>query len=63
MDQEWTEKICRGDASAFELLFKKYCRQLISFSRRFVSDTQIAENVVQYVFVNVWLNREKLNPE
>jgi len=59
---EWVNKIRSGDSAAFEALFNFYCQQLINFARRYVFDKQIAENVVQDVFVNVWQNRKNLDP-
>ena len=61
-ESEWVEKIRDGDAQAFEHLFKAYCQPLINFARRFVRDVQIAENIVQDVFLKIWTNRIKLNP-
>ncbi|NNG27770.1 MAG: RNA polymerase sigma-70 factor, partial [Ignavibacteriaceae bacterium] len=55
-------KIRSGDSAAFEALFNFYCQQLINFARRYVFDKQIAENVVQDVFVNVWQSRTNLDP-
>jgi len=56
------QKIANGDTCAFEELFFLYCQPLISFCQRYVLDKQIAENIVQDVFVRIWQNREKLNP-
>ncbi len=66
-NQEWDEvecvnKIRLGNSAAFEELFNLYCKQLINFSRNYVKDKQIAENVVQDVFVSVWQNRTNLDP-
>jgi RNA polymerase sigma-70 factor (ECF subfamily) len=54
--------IRNGKAKAFELLFKKYCQSLIYFSRRYVFDKQIAENIVQDVFAGIWQKRQHLDP-
>ena len=62
IESEWIVKIQAGDKLAFELLFNFYCQRLIHFARRYVNDVQIAENIVQEVFVSVWNKREKLNP-
>ncbi|MEJ2537831.1 MAG: sigma factor [Calditrichia bacterium] len=56
-ESEWVEKIRDSDAQAFEHLFKAYCQPLINFARRFVRDVQIAENIVQDVFLKIWTNR------
>ena len=62
-DSELAEKIRTGDAGAFEDLFRKYCQKLIHFSRRYVRDTQIAESLVQDVYLRIWQSREKLDPK
>ena len=56
------EKIIAGSADAFEKLFNTYCQPLIHFTYRCVQDMQIAENLVQEVFVRVWRRREQLDP-
>jgi RNA polymerase sigma-70 factor (ECF subfamily) len=55
-------KIRDGDAGAFEELFNTYCQQLINFTRNYVIDKQVAENIVQDVFVRIWQRRKKLDP-
>lgn len=62
IDSEWVESIRLGDANSFEKLFNLYCQQLINFARRYVFDKQIAENIVQDVFVSVWQSRTNLDP-
>jgi RNA polymerase sigma-70 factor (ECF subfamily) len=59
---ECVNKIRSGDSSAFEELFNLYCQQLINFARRYVLDKQIAENIVQDVFVSIWQSRTNLDP-
>lgn len=61
IDSEWVEAIRVGDANSFEKLFNHYCQRLINFARKYVIDKQIAENVVQDVFIKVWNNRENLD--
>ena len=58
----WAQDIKNGDAGSFEKLFNHYCQSLINFSRRYVWDKQIAENIVQDIFVRVWTNRSNLDP-
>jgi RNA polymerase sigma-70 factor (ECF subfamily) len=61
-ESEWIIKIREIDADAFKRLFETYCQALIYFAWRYVKSTQIAENIVQDVFLKIWLNRTKLNP-
>ena len=58
----WVNKLKNGDSDAFESLFKRYCQALINFSRRIVSETETAENIVQDVFLKLWENRKNLKP-
>jgi RNA polymerase sigma-70 factor (ECF subfamily) len=62
IDAKWVEQINKGDTAAFKNLFNTYCQALINFARRYVKDTQIAENIVQDVFVKIWEMRSELNP-
>lgn len=63
IESEWVDSIKSGDQAAFEKLFNHYCQQLINFTRRYVFDKQISENIVQDVFVNVWQRHSNLDPE
>lgn len=56
-------RIRSGDAASFEALFYSYCQALVNFSRRYVKSAQAAENIVQDVFLRIWSNRKRLDPE
>ncbi len=58
MDLNYAEKIRQGNVSAYSALFRKYYEPLYRFAGRFVKDPQLAENLVQDVFVIIWSNRE-----
>lgn len=62
-EAQWVTAIRSGDAAGFEKLFKRYCRSLINFSRRIVGETEIAENIVQDVFLNLWQSRHRLDEQ
>ncbi len=62
IESEWIRDIKAGNQKAFEMLFNFYCQRLINFTRRYVFDIQIAENIVQDVFVHVWNHRMILDP-
>ena len=61
IESEWLKCICAGDSNAFESLFYFYSQRLIYFSRSFVSDKQIAEDIIQDLFVKIWQNRKNLD--
>lgn len=56
------EKILHGDMDEFELLYRIYFQRMVLFANKYVYDLDEAENIVQDVFVNLWVNRETLNP-
>jgi len=51
----------RGNAKAFELLYKQYHARLFNFSMKIIRNKQDAEGLVHEVFIAVWENREKLD--
>ena len=58
-DSILAERIQSGDSDAFSLLFRRYYETLYQFAGRFVRDAQVAESLVQDVFVKIWSNREQ----
>lgn len=47
----------------FETVFKAYFPRLKAFSLKFVSGQDIAEDLVQDVFLKVWENKDKIHTE
>ncbi len=62
-DTDYAELIRTGDESAFRALFESYSESLLDFAFGFIRDVQVCEDIVQEVFVSIWRNRTKLNPE
>lgn len=62
LDTQRVKRIKVGDSIAFKELFFAYCQPLVRFALRFVKDVTAAEDVVQDVFLKIWLNRQQLNP-
>ncbi|MEL7589354.1 MAG: sigma-70 family RNA polymerase sigma factor [Prolixibacteraceae bacterium] len=52
-----------GDHTAFERLFEKYARKLFIFSFAYLKNEADSEEVVQEVFLKVWLNRIALKTD
>lgn len=52
------ERIRAGDQSAFEGLFHQYHAPLCGFAYRYVEAPDVAEEIVQEVFLFVWERRE-----
>lgn len=54
------QKLIKGDASAFDVIFEKYNKKVYSFSIKNLKNRQDAEGVVQEVFYCLWKERAKL---
>jgi len=54
------DRLIDGDQTAFELLFHFYYSGLVTFARQIVLDVDEAEEIVQYLFVQLWSNRKKI---
>lgn len=59
-EDEYIRALSEGDEKAFELLFLRYQPKLIYFFTGFVHDEEIARDMAQDLFFNLWTNREKL---
>ena len=55
------EKIINDDRKSFDELFRRYYPVMVSYARLFL-DRELAQDVVQDVFLSVWKNRKKLDP-
>ncbi|HWZ59069.1 MAG TPA: RNA polymerase sigma-70 factor [Gemmatimonadaceae bacterium] len=56
-ERAWLLRIRAGDAAAFELLFRRYAEALYDFVHGYVGSRDVAEEVVQQLFVRVWERR------
>lgn len=59
-ETELMRRISKGDEKAFEQLFKAYYARLVVFARKYITDRDLAENIVQSVFVKMWERRESV---
>ena len=59
-EKELLEKLKGGDSFAFEVLFYKYSGKIKGFATRMVPTQIDPEEIVQEVFVKVWLRRETI---
>lgn len=49
-----------GDELAFEKIFKSNNPQIVGFCNQFISDWDKSKSLAQEAFINLWLNREKI---
>lgn len=59
-ERQLLEKIASGDEVAFTSLVKKYNNLVFVFINNIVRDTEMAEEMVNDIFTQVWLARESL---
>ena len=59
-EQQQLRKIRKGDLDSFETLFHQYYPGLCSYAESLLGKPEVAEEVVQDVFYNIWKNRETL---
>ncbi len=58
-EAEWVERVRNGDAAAFEGLFNQYAPGLAGYAYRLLGTQDGAEDIVQALFVDLWLHRER----
>ncbi len=62
-DNELMLKVKEGDISAFEEIYRRYSRYVINFAYRMLNDRNSAEEVMQEVFVKVYIQAKRYRPE
>lgn len=62
-ENDWIRGLNRGEAEAFEEIYRYYYPRLGQFALRYVHSKQVAEDVVHQVFFAVWKNRTRLEPK
>jgi RNA polymerase sigma-70 factor (ECF subfamily) len=62
-EKELLKKLKEGDSFAFEVLFYKYRNKIKGFVIKLIPTQIDPEEIVQEVFVKVWLKKEMINPE
>lgn len=61
-EKELIEKLKNGDSFAFEVLFYKYRNKVKGFAKSMLHAQIDPEEIVQEVFVRVWLKKEAIDP-
>lgn len=62
-DRELYQKLRDGDERAFQVLFRKYYQSMCHFANQYLTDREVAEEIVQEMFVKLWEKRSVLNIE
>lgn len=53
------ETFRNGDREAFAVLFRKYYSALVFFGNKFISDSQLLEDAIQELFIELWQAKSK----
>lgn len=61
-EKELVKKLKEGDSFAFEVLFYKYRNKVKGFAVKIVPTQVDPEEIVQEVFVKLWLKKESIDP-
>lgn len=57
------ERVARGDQAAFAEFYELTSRRVFGMARRVLIDVELSEDTTQEVFLQVWQNAAKFNPE
>jgi RNA polymerase sigma-70 factor (ECF subfamily) len=58
-DSTSADKLQGGNRAAFEELFRRHYPDLVAFATRLTGASDVAEEIVQDVFLSVWRHRER----
>lgn len=62
-EKELMHGLCKGEESAFKIIYEMHVRQLLAFVMRTVKSKTLAEDVAHDVFVKIWNSRTLINPD
>ena len=57
----FVEKLKKGDYNAYTLLINNYYKNLCGYANLFTKDSSKSEDIVQNVFVKLWVYRKKVD--
>lgn len=62
-DRDLVEALIKGDMKSYRKLFDEKYTLFYSFIKGMIKNAWLAEDITQNIFMKVWINREKLNPD
>ncbi len=62
-DEALLAEIQSGNDKAFEVLYRAYYSNLCNFLYRYIDTPTICEELVQDLFMNIWMNRKTWSPK
>lgn len=61
-DEDLLGRFCRGQTEAFGVLVRRYERELYGYLRRYLADSNLAEDVFQNTFLQLYLKCSQYEP-
>lgn len=61
-EKEMTESLKKGNIAAYRQLFIQYYTTIQRFLNKFVGSNDVASDITQDIFMKVWINRQRLDP-
>lgn len=62
-NQYLAERLISGDCKAYDFVMDTYYQRLCAYAQSLCHDHALAEDIVQNVFVRIWVKRKKINPD
>jgi RNA polymerase sigma-19 factor, ECF subfamily len=59
LPQDLDDRLRRGDAAAFEAVFRAYYEPLCAFAANYTESVAVAEELVQDMFAHIWTQRAR----
>lgn len=53
--------LSNSDEKAFSIVYKRYSNRIYTFAYRFLKNREQSEEIVSETFLNLWVNRQKLD--
>lgn len=60
-ETEVLKKLSQGEEKAFRAIYDRYRKKIASFTWQLTGSEELTDEILQEVFVKLWINRSKLN--
>ena len=60
-DRQLLRHLKQCDKESFRIIFERYAPVFLAFARRLLRDADVAEDIVQNVFMRLWIGRERID--
>src|SRR3982751_2437965 len=61
-EQQWVTGVRAGNSAAFKSLYELHASRMFAFAASIVKSRQLAEDIIQDVFLAIWRNRATWDP-